>query len=467
MRIYEKLLTLFFIFLCFPFCSNAYPSDIFAGAASVSIPTTLGAPFGAWKKQIENTRPDDKLKVTALVLKSGSTKVAILSVDLTYVYNGGLQGQEGLRQADDLKDFAAKRNIENVMIVATHNHAAPARLHDEGDKLKVLFEEALSRADRNLEPAEYRLFNTEAETSFNRIVRRKEPSGDWSGTIEDWVRGHGEWTKNSVIGLRKWREEHKDDPYDDTISGMHIRSLSGRTIATIWNYASHAVTHGMDNTTASGDYPGLVRRSIKEEIGGEVLFLQGAAGDIDPWQGLDSGSKAFDNARGMAGIISDAIIGSILSGENNYKSQGDITVMPYSFGSRNRTIVVNDDAVQENNMPKIFYFDIFVLRLGETFITFVPGEFYLSYELELKKYLSEHVKGGQLIFVGYTNEAFGYIPEKIIHNKGRGKEVHSINYNKGSMVVSSKFGEMVMERLKHLILQGSPSRAQPVLRRIK
>jgi hypothetical protein len=97
--------------------NEAQKSNAFlAGAASVTIPTPKGIEMGEWKDDrnpedkkpiyILSTRPDDRLKITALVLQTGDVKVGLLSVDVTCIYNGGFGDQQRLCQADSLRKFA-------------------------------------------------------------------------------------------------------------------------------------------------------------------------------------------------------------------------------------------------------------------------------------------------------------------------------------------------------------------------
>ena len=55
-----------------------------------------------------------------------------------------------------------------------------------------------------------------------------------------------------------------------------------QAIATLVNYATHAVVLGPRNLLYSGDFPGAVARHLAARRGGIGLYLQGACGDVDP-----------------------------------------------------------------------------------------------------------------------------------------------------------------------------------------
>ena len=56
-----------------------------------------------------------------------------------------------------------------------------------------------------------------------------------------------------------------------------------RPIAVLWSYACHPVGFPA-RTRVSADFPGVVRRALRDAHGAElpVLFLQGFAGDVRP-----------------------------------------------------------------------------------------------------------------------------------------------------------------------------------------
>jgi hypothetical protein len=63
---------------------------------------------------------------------------------------------------------------------------------------------------------------------------------------------------------------------------LRIDRADGRPLAAVLNYACHAVSLGRTCTVLTADFPGQARRVLEEATGATCLFLQGAAGDIDP-----------------------------------------------------------------------------------------------------------------------------------------------------------------------------------------
>jgi hypothetical protein len=72
-------------------------------------------------------------------------------------------------------------------------------------------------------------------------------------------------------------------PADDTLLVGRITASSGRTIATIVNYACHPTTLAWENHLVSPDYVGATRETIEAATGGApAVFLQGASGELAP-----------------------------------------------------------------------------------------------------------------------------------------------------------------------------------------
>src|SRR4029077_7485430 len=72
-------------------------------------------------------------------------------------------------------------------------------------------------------------------------------------------------------------------PRDETVHVVTLPGPAGRPLALLWSYACHPVSFA-EPRHVSADYPGVVRRALRDAIGSDlpVIFLQGCAGDIRP-----------------------------------------------------------------------------------------------------------------------------------------------------------------------------------------
>ncbi|MEO2014484.1 MAG: neutral/alkaline non-lysosomal ceramidase N-terminal domain-containing protein [Fuerstiella sp.] len=73
---------------------------------------------------------------------------------------------------------------------------------------------------------------------------------------------------------------------DGVLVGRVQNAASGKSIATIVNYACHPTTLAWDNTLISPDYPGAMREVVEDVTKTPCFFIQGASGDIGPRDGF-------------------------------------------------------------------------------------------------------------------------------------------------------------------------------------
>jgi hypothetical protein len=83
-----------------------------------------------------------------------------------------------------------------------------------------------------------------------------------------------------------WRNAEKlpSHPVDPTLYALQVKDADGKIRAVLVNYACHPSVLGPDNYEYSADYPGAMKKSIEAQIPGvTALFIQGGAGDINPY----------------------------------------------------------------------------------------------------------------------------------------------------------------------------------------
>ena len=69
---------------------------------------------------------------------------------------------------------------------------------------------------------------------------------------------------------------------DDTLLVARATDGTGRTLATLFNYACHPTTLAWENRLLSPDYIGAAREVLEQAFGAPALFLQGASGELAP-----------------------------------------------------------------------------------------------------------------------------------------------------------------------------------------
>ncbi|MGH2347524.1 MAG: hypothetical protein ACRDG4_20040, partial [Chloroflexota bacterium] len=71
-------------------------------------------------------------------------------------------------------------------------------------------------------------------------------------------------------------------PYDPKVTVLRLDTVDNRPLAAVLNCACHPVSLGAQCTHLSADFPGTARTLLEEQTGATCLFLQGAAGNINP-----------------------------------------------------------------------------------------------------------------------------------------------------------------------------------------
>ncbi|WP_308910440.1 hypothetical protein [Pseudokordiimonas caeni] len=190
----------------------------------------------------------DPVYVRALVLQTGKSKAALVSVDA-----GAIPDQVWLAASEASAKLGIPR--EALQVTATHTHSVP---RDLGAVLSARIAEALKAADARLEPA--RIAYGEGVSFINVNRNMIDPE------------------------TRKWWEgPNYDGPSDKTVAVVKVETTNGQPIALYYNYAVHAVITGQLDKV-SGDIPGATSRYIEDALDDRAVALwsEGAAGDQNP-----------------------------------------------------------------------------------------------------------------------------------------------------------------------------------------
>jgi hypothetical protein len=215
---------------------------------------------------------------------------------------------------------------------------------------------------------------------------------------------------------------------------LGLDDLEGRPRALLVHYATHSVVLGPTNCKYSADYPGVLQAKIEASIPGvQAMFVQGAAGDINPLFMARSGDEAKDFA--VVARMGETLAGEVLAAA---KSMKPLTLSgPIAF--RQETLQFDDRWEKGKSVAA----GIATILLGrEIAIAALPGEPFL----QLQRTWKERAEVPFPLFYGYTwsggADWAGYIPD--LRSASRG------GYGADSTTrIGVGAGEAIMER--HLI----------------
>ena len=262
---------------------SAAPGQLRAGAAVVDITPALGvANGGVIARGGPVTHIHDGLHARCLVLDDGATRLAIAICDMRML------GGEVVARAKSLAGEATGLAPENILIAATHTHAAPAMvgIHPEPrDRAYAEFvarriADGITRAGHHLAPAKVGWgFGSAPQHVHNRrwfmkpVAIAANPFGGGSDEVK----------MNPPRGTDLLKPA---GPVDPQVSVLDVRHADGRPLALLANYGLHYVG-GYQAGHVSADYFGLFADRVQGLLGADrqhppfvAMMSNGTSGDV-------------------------------------------------------------------------------------------------------------------------------------------------------------------------------------------
>ena len=250
---------LFLLLLAAP----AWCTNLRAGIAKVDITPPLGIPmWGYSNRKGPATGTFDPLCARVLVLEAGTTRLALISVDL-----GRPFGPASLRWLRE----ETRNEVSYVVVAASHTHSGPTILDEYPNGVPEWETTALTKIAKAISEARSQLTDARIGVGYGFTL---------IGHNRLRVNGDG-----SVSWFERNRTQIPTAPVDGTVSVLRVDTTAGEPLAILVNYACHPVVFGSDNLQYSADYPYAMAKTVEEAFGRRPLcfFLQGAPGDINPY----------------------------------------------------------------------------------------------------------------------------------------------------------------------------------------
>jgi len=354
-----------------------------------------GKPYSAIK---------DSLYVRSLVIRDSLQNTAvIISWDLVDANESATE--EIRKKISEVLGIPMK----NILVNASHNHSAPwspiynrgfrgsenetwwttryiSNINDDPHyinwKQKLINEtlDATKEAVESLQPASIWIGRIDAsEYMNNRRPRAPKWGVEDANTPKGYNYKHEEWNPKLLMGGATF------GPMDRAMSLVSFRDHKGKNIVSVFHLAVHAVAIYPYSNDISGDWPSAAAKQLKGKIDGESIFLQGAAGDINPWRrGPDA---VAEMATGLADLAATAYTYSAKLSLSPLQTFQRKTSLPTSKRGKTRTGLTEIDA------------EVQVITLGPLAIVGLPGEPLTSLADEIRK----KSPFPQTLVLGYSN----------------------------------------------------------------
>ena len=447
--------TLFCALLLFVATRLGHAAELQAAAAWVDITPKLGTPMAGYYSERGAEAVHDPLKAKALVLAHGSTKVALVTVDLISTLRSTVE------EARRLIEIETGIPAAQVMISATHSHTGPVlsgnRRYDAitgshpfaleyTAALPSLLAQVVKTAASRLGEARVSDgIGHEEGLAFNRRFHMRDGSIGWNA---------GKLNPNIV---------QPAGPTDPRVHVVLFRDGQDRPIATYVNFAMHLDTVG--GAAFSADYPFTLSECLARVHGPDLVtfFSIGCAGDINH---INVKSGAQQQGHGEAARIGTVLAASVLRASEHLRTNRtdlplrisremvqmpipDLTADDVAFA---RTVTM---ALEEKKAPapkfldqvrafqvldvepqqgKPFAVEVQVIALGDEIAwVSLPGEIFVELGLSIKAGSPFR----QTIIAELANGSIGYIPTRRAYSEG--------NYEVVSARCAEGSGELLVE----------------------
>ncbi|MFC1582317.1 hypothetical protein ACFL4W_02140 [Planctomycetota bacterium] len=361
-----------------------------SAAIDISPPAGIFLAGMGWDRPLSPSN-HDPIMGRCLILQEGQAKWVLLSNDLIayseYDYN---RVRDKIEAADpSLKDAT-------LTIACSHNHSGPAgyrcyeqsiRKHaatdaqiwlDYLDMVVDRFAEVILETNRELKDAQIGFGMSESDVNMNR----------WHIDAEGKA-----W-------FIPWKRElEPNHTIDHEMLIMSVQDIEGNAIASVYNYAMHAIVVCLQSDECTADFPGIVARLIEAKVGGQCMFLGGACGDVHPYD-FDRG---FEAAEKVGARLSEAIL-SVLP-DIEYTDSLDLRTREFRVPIE---VCDPDDPNIGLGMGRDDMLMQAIAINGETAFVAIPGEPYIEIALKLKE-LSGFSKTGT---IALANDFVGGVCEK-------------------------------------------------------
>lgn len=384
------------------------------GVAEVVISPPIGTGLAGYFHPRDSTAVKDHLYAKALVVSKNNQTIVLVACDLI-----GISG-ELTTAVRALVEKQTEISSSNVMLCATHCHTGPdvrvnrvvPRNEEWFAELPKLITDAIVHADENKRDAQIFIGRTHEEgLAFNRRFRLPDGKEQF-GT-----------------GGRKENVVDSAGPTDPELGVVKICNTDGKPFALLINYTLHIDVMGGNEISA--DYPARLAQVVRAVYGDEVIsiFTNGAAGNINhvnylgnPHLPQKGEVKSLQIGRALGAAVINVAEKAPPSQTIEIGSANEIVAIPYHPIDD----VVKQRLEEVKAKEKLAFFDEFfikqveaydkegkcadvevqVLRLGDAVFVGVPGELFVEWGLEIKRWSPMPFT----FVVELANNSFGYIP---------------------------------------------------------
>jgi len=323
----------------------------------------------------------------AVVIQQGPRRAAIVSLDLLGLAGEAVGGRPAFKQRGAAAAGGAIKP-EELVLTSTHTHSGPESIALTGLQDTEPFKKWVDLLAQRIGAAVAAAAGTLRPCTLKTAV----------GTLPGLCVNRRILTEaGRIVSVRRVLPNDKvvgpEGPIDEEVRVAAMVDAAGRPAVVLVNATAHPV-YEMCIKQVSPDYPGeMVREIQKHHPDTEVLFLQGAAGNINPPIVSSGATEAEKHGRLLAREV-ERLLGQLRPVAGNEMS------LAWCEAKLPGRTVAGEPLDEPIAVP------IGALRLGAAAWVFLPGEPFVEIALAIRK----GSPFGFTAVAGYGDDYLGYIP---------------------------------------------------------
>ena len=351
---------------------------------------------------------EGKIRASAVVIEVAGTKLCIVSCDVLMFAKEIID--------DAMRKIEAECGIpfENILVSATHTHHAPSTVTVHGyprndefcQRLRDAIFSAVSKANEKLKTDQdaqmYFWLGQESSVGQNSRLLLEDDTIFWIGARDDVVRPTG--------------------PFDPELPVLAFKKNDGSMEALIFNHSTHNIGTRRGGMRSPGFY-GLASQELEEELGGNALFLLGAAGSTHnltlsgnemAFRIKDAVKEALSKAQKRDVPVLEAVKEEFEYRVRKFDEEEEEKAVSYycnkRAGGAESIIKVFRNMRKElaSHQGEVRKTWLQAMLIGDVAFVAVPGEFFTSLGVEIKR----RSPFRYTYIVELANDYIGYIPDK-------------------------------------------------------
>ncbi|MGA2983489.1 MAG: neutral/alkaline non-lysosomal ceramidase N-terminal domain-containing protein [Terriglobia bacterium] len=432
--------------MLFLIATPGWAQDLRAGYAKVDItptgPVTMGG-YDLRDAPSDGVYPGDHLYARALVFEASGVRVAFVVADVI-----GIEGHDTFRRSIA---EATGIPVSNILLGDVHNHAAPAPNPEPKTAWDGVFASAIVKATTQavagLQPVRIAAGAGHSRIAMNR--RQSQPADKDSPLTfdeNDASQSFGKSKTDSPVLVHEFGGvlrlgANPLGPIDDAVQLVRVDTTEGKPLALMIHYPCHGTSLGGRNSKVSGEWMGRMQQSVEREFPGlGTIYLQGAAGDINPRVvgGLDGYKDDINTTWALGEEIGREVV----------RVYRQLTPRPYVNPRfqietavircpRSYSELYKDFTKTSVDLPTT------AVRIGDLMWTTFPGEMFSN----IGKQVKAASPATYAHLMGYTNGYVGYFPEQKAYSEG-GYEVSRTHFDPQSEPIYLRQIAALMQRFR-------------------